>query len=192
MQAESTTIVGSRLLVPQVFEDKRGHFFESYNRDVFHRLGIVDLFVQDNASMSHRGVLRGMHFQRSPREMSKLIRCTRGRVFDVLVDMRPSSPTFKAWYGAELSAANHRMLYVPAGCAHGFYALEACEIVYKCGHQVFSSQDDSGFRWDDPDIAIEWPLRGAPPVLSPRDQELPAFAEQCPTPPASGLSAIPL
>ena len=120
MNTVDTPIFGALIIEPQVFGDERGFFFEAYNRDKFHALGIKDEFVQDNHSASGKGVLRGMHFQTAPRQMSKLVRCSRGRLFDVVADMRRDSPSFGQWYGVELSAQNKRMFYVPAGCAHGF------------------------------------------------------------------------
>ncbi|TPV96088.1 MAG: dTDP-4-dehydrorhamnose 3,5-epimerase [Myxococcales bacterium FL481] len=176
MHKIETPIAGAFVIEPKVFGDDRGYFYESFNRDKFVALGITDDFVQDNHSASQQGVLRGMHFQTAPRQMSKLVRCTRGRLFDVVADMRRDSPSFGKWYGVELDAIDKRMLYVPAGCAHGFYALTDCELLYKCGHSTFSPEHDAGFTWDDPDFAIDWPLSG-PPTLSARDQAQPRFAE---------------
>lgn len=176
MRKVDTPIAGAYVIEPQVFGDERGYFYESYNRDKFTALGITDDFVQDNHSASQKGVLRGMHFQTAPRQMSKLVRCTKGRLFDVVADMRRDSPSFGQWYGVELDATNKRMLYVPAGCAHGFYSLSDCELLYKCGQSTFSPEHDAGFSWDDPDFAITWPLDG-PPTLSARDQQQPRFAD---------------
>lgn len=164
------------MIEPDVFEDHRGVFFESYNREKFADMGIHDVFVQDNHSWSVAGVLRGLHFQYPPHEMSKLVRCTRGRLFDVVVDMRQESPTFKAWVGVELSEQNRRMLYIPGGCAHGFLALTDCELLYKCG-TVFHKSSDGNFSYTDPEIGVVWPLEGREPVLSERDMTAPAFSE---------------
>ena len=174
MQKIATDILGAWILEPDVFEDHRGIFFEAYNREVFMELGIHDVFVQDNHSSSVEGVLRGLHFQYPPHGMSKLVRCTRGRLFDVIVDMRQDSPSYKKWVGVELSEENRRMLYIPAGCAHGFFALSDCELLYKCGN-VFHKPADGGLAYNDPEIGIEWPLGDREPILSERDCAQPSF-----------------
>lgn len=176
MRKVATDIHGAWIIEPEVFEDHRGFFFESYNRDTFVALGIHDVFVQDNHSSSVAGVLRGLHVQYPPHGMSKLVRCTRGRLWDVIVDLRQDSPSFKKWFGVELSEGNRRMLYLPEGCAHGFYALTDSELLYKCG-SVFHKSSDGGFRYDDPEIGIEWPIFEQPPILSERDKTLPSFAQ---------------
>lgn len=175
MKKIETPIAGVFIIEPVVHQDARGFLFESYNQAAFAVLKLLDEFVQDNHSFSRQGVLRGLHFQYPPRPMSKLVRCLRGRVFDVAVDARANSPTFKRWYGLELSAEDHRMLYLPAGCAHGFYALTDCEIAYKCG-ALFDPEFEGGFVYDDPEIGVDWPIIGAP-LLSERDRHLPAFRE---------------
>jgi len=160
---------GVKLLVPEVHTDQRGFFMESYNRRRFAEIGIADDFVQDNHSRSQRGVLRGLHFQ-VVRPQAKLVRATRGRVFDVVVDIRRGSPSFGLWAGAELSDANHLELYAPAGFAHGFLVLsEVAEFQYKCS-DFYSAADERGLPWDDPDLAIAWPLDGLEPILSERDR----------------------
>jgi len=175
MQKIETEIFGAFIIEPEVFADNRGLFFESYNRQKFVDLGITDDFQQDNFSASKKGVLRGLHFQFPPKPMAKLVRCGRGRLFDVAVDMRKNSPTFKKWFGVELSADNKKMFYIPAGCAHGFYALEDCELLYKCGN-VFQKDLDGGFKWDDSEINVVWPLVGKP-IVSERDANQPSFSE---------------
>jgi dTDP-4-dehydrorhamnose 3,5-epimerase len=175
MMKTETSIGGAVVIEPDVFEDHRGMFFESYNRKKFVALGITDEFVQDNHSESKKGVLRGLHFQFPPKPMPKLVRCTRGRLFDVVVDMRRDSPTFKKWFGIELSETNRKMLYVPVGCAHGFYALEDCELLYKCG-ALYDKTLDGNFLWNDPEIGVAWPLDGEP-LMSERDAKAPRFSE---------------
>lgn len=169
------SIEGSCVIDPDVYGDERGYFYESYNREKFIALGIEDVFVQDNHSTSKKGTLRGLHFQHAPFPMAKLVRCTRGKVFDVAVDMRKDSPTFKKWIGVELSAENKKMFYIPAGCAHGFYVLEDCEFLYKSSN-VFHKELDAGVAYNDPEIGIEWPIQGDL-IISERDQHQPSFAE---------------
>ncbi|TAL51330.1 dTDP-4-dehydrorhamnose 3,5-epimerase [Patescibacteria group bacterium] len=176
MQKIPTEIHGAWIIEPEIHEDHRGLFFESYRRDKFVQLGIPDVFVQDNHSRSCAGVLRGLHFQYPPYEMSKLVRCTRGKLYDVVVDMRASSPTFKKWMGIELSESNHRLLYIPTGCAHGFFAMTECELLYKCG-ALFHQPSDGGMAYDDPEIGIRWPFHGQKPILSDRDVTQPSFAD---------------
>ncbi|MFM2091609.1 MAG: hypothetical protein RLZZ127_2098, partial [Planctomycetota bacterium] len=148
---------GLRLLEPKVFGDERGFFYESYSRRDFRELGIDLDWVQDNHSRSARGVLRGLHFQRGERAQDKLVRATAGRVWDVVVDVRRSSPTFGRWAGFELSAANKRLLFVPKGFAHGFVSLEdGTEFLYKCT-DFYDPPSEGGVRWDDPALAIRWP-----------------------------------
>jgi len=159
---------GVKLIAPEVHEDHRGFFMESYNRRRFAELGVTDEFVQDNHSRSVRGVLRGLHYQLG-RPQAKLVRATRGRVFDVVVDIRRGSPTFGRWAGAELTEENRLQFYAPIGFAHGFLVLsETAEFQYKCS-DFYSAADERGLPWDDPEIAIEWPLAGLEPNLSERD-----------------------
>jgi len=159
---------GVKLLVPEVHTDQRGFFMESYNRRRFAEIGIADDFVQDNHSRSSRGVLRGLHFQ-VVHPQAKLVRATGGRVFDVVVDIRRGSPSFGRWAGAELSDSNRLQLYAPAGFAHGFLVLsEVAEFQYKCS-DFYDPSDERGIAWNDPGIAIDWPLDGLEPILSGRD-----------------------
>lgn len=176
MKKNATDIHGVWMIEPDVFKDHRGIFFETYNRDTFHDMGIGDVFVQDNHSTSHSGVLRGLHFQYPPHRMSKLVRCTRGRLFDVIVDLRQDSPTFRKWTGIELNEENKRMIYIPQGCAHGFYALTDCEVLYKCGG-VFHKPSDGGIAYNDPDVGVAWPIGEQGLILSDRDRQQPSFAE---------------
>jgi dTDP-4-dehydrorhamnose 3,5-epimerase len=156
------------------FPDERGTFLESYRADDWTKAGLPPL-VQDNLSRSRRGVLRGLHFQRSPGAIGKLIRCTRGRIFDVAVDLRRGSPTYLKWASLELDDRGNRMLWIPAGFAHGFLALEDADVSYKVtGH--WSPGVDGGLRWDDPTVGVRWPALEAAPVLSAKDAALPALA----------------
>jgi dTDP-4-dehydrorhamnose 3,5-epimerase len=167
LQATSTTIADVLLLKPRVFTDERGFFFESYNQKVLASLGIRYQFVQDNHSRSAKNVLRGLHYQiRQPQ--GKLVRVVVGEVFDVAVDLRRDSPTFGKWTGVILSAENKEMLWVPPGLAHGFLVLsDWAEFIYKTT-DFYAQEFERTLRWDDPDIAIAWPLAGAP-QLSAKD-----------------------
>lgn len=161
-----TSLPGVILIEPVVRGDDRGFFMETYRADIFRDQGIADVFVQDNHSRSARGVLRGLHYQ-EPHAQGKLVRCTRGEVFDVAVDIRRGSPSFGRWYGVNLSETNYRMLWVPPGFAHGFCAVsEVADLVYKAT-EVYHGESDRGILWNDPEIGIEWPL--AEPILSPKD-----------------------
>ena len=163
------------LLEPAVFADDRGRFCETYKRSDFQEIGIEDLFIQDNESESARGVLRGLHYQLAPHAQSKLVRVVVGNVFDVAVDIRRGSSTFGQWVGQELSAENHRMIYVPPGFAHGFVTMsERAIFSYKCGAE-YNKSAESGIRWDDADLAIDWPEMEM--VLSEKDAALPAFSD---------------
>lgn len=168
MRRIDTAIDGVCLIEPVVHGDHRGFFMESYHKDRFAALGIEDEFVQDNHSRSRAGVLRGLHYQLG-RPQAKLVRATRGRVFDVVVDLRRGSPSFGRWVGAELSEENRRMLFAPAGFGHGFLVLsEIAEFQYKCS-DFYAPEEERGIRWDDPSIAVDWPLGDLKPVLSDRD-----------------------
>lgn len=167
-----------RLITPQRFEDARGWFTETFSARAFEKLGISCNFVQDNHSFSASPfTLRGLHFQRPVHAQAKLVRCVRGRIFDVAVDMRTGSPTFGRWVSAELSAENGCQLFIPMGFAHGFLTLEPnCEVCYKCSDFYFP-EADSGVRWNDPQIGIDWPLpKGINPHLSPKDSQQPTLA----------------
>lgn len=172
MKVETTEIPGVLVLAPRVFTDERGSFFESFNARAFAAaVGHEVAFVQDNQSTSHRHVLRGLHYQ-EPRPQGKLVRALSGTIFDVAVDIRPGSPTFGRWVGVELSAENRRQLWVPAGLAHGFLVLsELAEVLYKTT-DFYAPDCERCLRWDDPTLAIRWPLETAP-RLSPRDAAAP-------------------
>ncbi|MHA6724015.1 dTDP-4-dehydrorhamnose 3,5-epimerase [Sphingomonas sp. RS2018] len=161
------------LIPPRRHGDARGWFTETYNRDTFAALGITTTFVQDNHSLSAPAfTLRGLHFQAPPRGQDKLVRCIRGRIFDVAVDVRKGSPTYGQWVGAELSAENGHQLFIPIGFAHGFVTLEPdCEVVYKCS-DTYAPEADGGIAWDS--VGIDWPLPpGTLPELSPKDARQP-------------------
>ena len=157
------------LLEPKVFGDERGFFYESFNQDVFRKATGLDVqFVQDNHSRSARNVLRGLHYQIAPKAQGKLVRAVAGEVFDVAVDIREKSPTFGQWVGELLSADNKRQLWIPPGFAHGFLVLsEYAEFLYKTT-DYYAPECERGIRWDDPELAIPWPLTGEP-VVSEKD-----------------------
>ncbi|HAN27253.1 MAG TPA: dTDP-4-dehydrorhamnose 3,5-epimerase [Haliea salexigens] len=166
---ESTPLAGLVVLEPRVFGDERGFFLESWNATTFRDAGLDVNFVQDNHSRSAQGILRGLHYQ-TEQPQGKLVRVTAGAVFDVAVDLRRGSPTLGQWYGLELSAANHRMLWVPPGFAHGFYVLsEFADFQYKCSDYYHPASEVS-LAWDDPTLGIEWPVpAGDSPKLSAKD-----------------------
>ena len=161
------------LLAPRRFEDKRGWFSETWNERRVKDAGIDARFCQDNQSLSREtGTLRGLHFQAPPHAQAKLVRCLRGRILDVAVDIRRASPTFGKWLSVELSAANGLQLFIPRGYAHGFLTLEDdCEIAYKVD-DFYSAEADGGVAWDDPAIGIDWHLGGRTPLLSDKDAAL--------------------
>ena len=163
------------LFGPKRFGDDRGWFTETFNARNFARVGIAEPFVQDNHSLSRPvGTLRGLHFQTPPHGQAKLVRCIRGRILDVAVDVRRGSPTYGRHVAAELSAENGEQLFIPVGFAHGFVTLEPdTEVTYKVT-DFYAPECDGGIRWNDPDIGIDWPLAAASgPVLSPKDEKLP-------------------
>lgn len=166
-----------KLIPSKRFSDARGWFSETYSERALAAVGLHDRFVQDNHSYSRRaGTLRGLHFQVPPQAQAKLVRCLRGRIYDVAVDLRKGSPSYGAWVGAELSAENGLQLYVPVGFAHGFMTLEPdCEVTYKVT-APYAPDCEAGLAWNDPDLAIDWPLRPAEVILSERDARLPSLA----------------
>jgi dTDP-4-dehydrorhamnose 3,5-epimerase len=176
VQIEPGQLSGILLLTPRKFEDARGWFFESFNQRVFEQaVGRPVSFVQDNQSHSHKGVLRGLHYQ-LPQPQGKLVRALVGAIYDVVVDIRKNSPTFGRWEGYELSAANGRQLWVPEGFAHGFYTLtEGAEVMYKTT-DYWAPGAERCLKWDDPALAIDWKLDGAP-ILSDKDRAGLALAE---------------
>ena len=174
MEARDTKLSGCIILEPRVFEDSRGYFFESYNEYQFEKLtGRKGGFIQDNQSSSGYGVIRGLHFQKGEFAQAKLIRALKGRILDVAVDIRPDSPTYKQWVGIELSDENKLQLYIPRGFAHGFSVLsENAVIAYKCDN-VYNKEAESGFRFDDPALNIDWSIPEEKIILSEKDRELP-------------------
>jgi dTDP-4-dehydrorhamnose 3,5-epimerase len=170
MQIEETALDGVMLITPHRFGDARGFFAETYNARFFAEAGIDTVFVQDNHSFSkNAGTVRGLHWQAPPKAQAKLVRCARGRLFDVAVDIRDGSKTFGQWIGHELSADNGRQVLIPKGFAHGFLTLEPeTEIVYKCS-DFYAPETEGALRWDDPSIGIDWPLKDLAPILSGKD-----------------------
>lgn len=161
-------IDGPLIIEPKVFGDERGFFMESWNAGAFARAGLDLNFVQDNHSRSQKGVLRGMHFQ-NPGPQGKLVRVVRGAVFDAVVDLRQSSPTYGKWTGVHLSAENKRMFWVPEGFAHGFLTLEDdTDFLYKCT-APYAPEHENSLAWNDPEVGIDWPLDGIEPKLSAKD-----------------------
>jgi len=174
MKTFETTLPGVTVIEPTVFGDARGYFFESFNRDRFAAAGLPTEFVQANSSRSARGVLRGLHHQ-WPKPQGKLVWVLEGNVFDVAVDVRRSSAHFGRWFGAELSAENHRMMYVPPGFLHGFVVLsEYATFSYLCT-ELYDRSCEGSVVWNDPDIGIEWPI--AAPLLADKDHQAPRLAD---------------
>jgi dTDP-4-dehydrorhamnose 3,5-epimerase len=176
MQVIQTKLTGAYIIEPKVYGDHRGFFMESYNSDTFKQNNIDYTFVQDNHSLSQEtGVLRGLHYQLSPKAQTKLIRVISGAIYDVIVDIRKGSPTFGQWIGVILSAANKRQLLVPKGFAHGFCTVVPnTEVVYKVD-EYYSPIHDRGILWSDPALGIDWPT--SHPILSDKDQKLPLLKE---------------
>ena len=174
MKITKTAIEGVLIIEPKVFGDDRGFFMESFNQALFNEAVGHDVrFVQDNHSRSVRGVLRGLHYQNAPHAQGKLVRVTQGSVFDVAADVRPSSPTYGKWVGVELSGANHTQLWIPAGLAHGFLVTsESADFLYKTT-DYYAPQAEGSVRWDDPTLAIDWPLADMQPALSAKDASAP-------------------
>jgi len=178
MEKIATNIHGSWRLKPTVFRDTRGFFLEAWNRRTFADAGWEAEFVQDNHSRSAQFVLRGLHYQSGPHAQDKLVWVTSGVVFDVIVDLRRSSPTFGRWDGYRLDAESHERLWVPKGCAHGFLVLsEMADFHYKCT-SFYTPAAERSLRWDDPSLAIAWPLPpGVGPLVSEKDAAAPLFAD---------------
>jgi dTDP-4-dehydrorhamnose 3,5-epimerase len=169
-----TELEGLVLIEAEAYGDERGFLLESYRADRWRDLGVDAEFVQENHSRSRRGVLRGIHFQLHPGQ-AKLVRCVRGAIWDVAVDLRRGSPTYGRWQGFELSDRNHRQLYVPVGFGHGFCVLsEEVDVAYKLS-SYYDPDQEAGIRWDDPDVGIDWPI--SDPVLSERDRSAPTLAQ---------------
>ncbi|MEM6253700.1 MAG: dTDP-4-dehydrorhamnose 3,5-epimerase [Cyanobacteria bacterium P01_D01_bin.156] len=177
MRVKHTKIQDVVLLEPQVFGDHRGFFFESFNQKLFsEKVGNLSHFVQDNHSRSKRGILRGLHYQ-TKQAQGKLVRVIIGEIFDVAVDIRASSPTFGQWIGVALSAENTHQLWVPPGFAHGFLVMsDVAEVLYKTT-DYYAPEYEHSIRWNDSDLAIDWPLKGLSPVLSDKDLAGVAFKD---------------
>lgn len=179
MNFEPLDVRGVVLIAPERHADSRGFFSETYRADAFEACGLEAYrFVQDNHVYStQRGVLRGLHFQLPPHAQGKLVRCTRGAIFDVAVDIRRGSPTYGRYVGAELSSANWKQLWIPPGFAHGYVTLEEqCEVIYKVT-DYYSPECDRGIAWDDPTLAITWPLPHSEIILSEKDRKQPRLSE---------------
>lgn len=174
-----TKIPDLYIVEPKVFGDVRGYFMESYNKEHFDKAGLTMTFVQDNESRSKKGVLRGLHFQKENTQ-SKLVRCIKGSVFDVAVDLRPGSKTYGKWEGVVLTEENKKMFMIPKGFAHGFLVLsDEAEFAYKCD-DVYNHEAEGGLKWDDPDIGIEWPMGDLKPedlLTSEKDGKWPSLKE---------------
>ncbi len=174
MKALETVLPGVLIIEPKVFGDARGFFLESYQAERYRQLGIAHTFVQDNHSRSARGVLRGLHFQRS-RPQGKLVSVSRGSVYDVAVDINPASPTCGQFVAVELNDENHRQLWIPPGYAHGFCVLsDIADFQYKCT-DYYIPEDEGGLLWNDPQVNIPWPIEQ--PLLSAKDQRNPTLAQ---------------
>lgn len=170
MKVIKTDIEGVVIIEPRLFGDSRGYFMESYSERDFARLVAPVRFVQDNESRSHYGVVRGLHYQREPYSQSKLVRCLEGRVLDVAVDIRPESPTYGKYVAVELSADNHRQLFIPKGFAHGFAVLsKEALFAYKCD-EFYHPEAECGIAWDDPTLSIDWGLPKEDIILSEKDK----------------------
>jgi len=170
MEVKNTAFDGLVIIVPRIFEDNRGYFYESYNQETYKKAGIPYLFVQDNQSESVKGVIRGLHYQLAPYAQTKLVRVIAGTVLDVAVDLRRRSPTFGQWTGAVLSADNKLQLWIPPGFAHGFYTLsETVDLIYKVT-DYYAPEWERTLLWNDPQLNIAWPLvNDQPPILSAKD-----------------------
>jgi dTDP-4-dehydrorhamnose 3,5-epimerase len=169
LEIKEIFIQGPLVIQPRVFFDQRGYFFESYNKQTFSKAGLSAEFVQDNQSFSHKGALRGLHFQAPPFAQAKLVRVVRGAVYDVIVDIRKNSPTYGKHFGIELTAENFTMLWIPEGFAHGFSTLEDDTLFsYKCTN-VYNRDSEGGILWRDPALQINWKVED--PVLSEKDEQ---------------------
>ena len=170
---KDTFLKGVMIIQPRVFADERGFFMETYKKSDFVEAGITEDFTQDNHSYSSKGVLRGIHFQKEPHAQGKLVRCVKGAVWDVAVDLRVDSETFGQWYGLEITEENKTMFYIPPGFGHGFLTLQDnTHFLYKCTNE-YNPDADSGIIWNDPEIGIEWPLKeGQVPFVSEKDAVL--------------------
>ena len=177
MPFQKTTLPGLLLFEPKVFEDSRGYFFESYNEEVFKQEGLDIRWVQDNQSSSGYGVIRGLHYQLPPFAQSKLVRVLKGKILDVVVDIRKGSPTFGQVYSHKLSAKNKKQLFIPAGFAHGFSVMsKEAEVLYKCD-QFYNKGSEGGIIYNDPALIIDWEISETDAIVSDKDRILPRLAE---------------
>lgn len=174
MKFNKTSLPDVLLITPSIYGDERGHFFESFNTEVWKAQGFTDEFVQDNQSFSKKGVIRGLHFQNAPHAQGKLVRVISGRVLDVAVDLRPESPTFGKFELFDLDAESGNMVFIPKGFAHGFAALEDSVFQYKCTG-LYNKASEGGLRWNDNFLDIPWGIIN--PLVSPKDEILPSFEE---------------
>ncbi|MDD2651056.1 MAG: dTDP-4-dehydrorhamnose 3,5-epimerase [Candidatus Cloacimonetes bacterium] len=174
-EVKQTGIDGLILLVPKIYHDERGFFMETFKRSEFKSIGIDREFLQDNYSRSRKGVLRGLHYQTDIHAQAKLVRCVKGAIFDVAVDIRPGSKTYAKWYAINLTDENHYQLFIPEGFAHGFYTLsDTADVLYKATRE-YAPNADRGIIWNDPDIAIDW--HTASPILSEKDKKHPRLSD---------------
>jgi dTDP-4-dehydrorhamnose 3,5-epimerase len=175
MKLKKTSIEGLLLIEPKIWKDDRGYFFESFRKDIFEKEGLNIDFIQDNQSLSHKGTVRGLHFQNLPYEQGKLVRVIKGKVLDVVVDIRKNSPTYGQKYSIELSEENQLQLWIPPGFAHGFSTLEDHTIFcYKCTN-YYHKASEGGLRWNDPSLNIDWKV--STPIVSEKDSSLPLFRD---------------
>lgn len=176
MKCLPTKLPGLIVIEPDVFQDARGFFLETYNSKLFGEHGVPEAMVQDNTSFSRDGTLRGLHYQLEPFAQGKHVSCIQGEIFDVAVDIRRGSPTFGQWFGITLSATNKRAVYIPAGFAHGFCAITDATIVYKCTN-YYSPQHARDIAWNDPAINISWPIIPNPELISEKDKKAPLLKD---------------
>lgn len=174
MQVIDLKLPGLKLIVPRIFQDDRGFFFESYRQSLYAEKGLAVHFVQDNTSFSLQNTVRGLHFQSHPGQ-DKLVSCSQGKIWDVTVDIRPESPTFMQWEAVELDDQRHQQLFVPKGFAHGFCVLSQIARVHYKVSSNYDPKTECSIRWNDPDLNIPWPIKD--PLLSPRDETSPFFKE---------------
>lgn len=173
MIIKQTGIEGLLVIEPKVFKDPRGYFYESYHQERLNQNGIEYSFIQDNQSRSSFGVIRGLHYQKEPHAQAKLVRVTEGSIFDVALDIRPGSPTYGKWFGIELSADNFLQMLIPGGFAHGLSVLSGyASVFYKCDH-YYHPESESGIRFDDPDLQIDWRIPREKAIISEKDRDLP-------------------
>lgn len=174
MNVEDLPLAGAKFIRPKVIRDSRGFFLESFSQQRYREAGIPEVWVQDNHSKSSKGTLRGLHYQSKPGQ-AKLVRVVSGRVFDVLVDIRPDSRTFGKWHGVYIDAEEHAQVYIPVGFAHGFCVLsDVAEMLYKVS-TPYDAEHECSIRWNDPELGVKWPVED--PLLSARDQTSESFAE---------------